>query len=992
MALTEHTLNDALGTLLLGMRRRWLVRSEELRTVQGSARRPDLLITEDGALPLVIEHEIMPAVAVEDEARGRLGLRLRDSGKPVQVVIALRSPRSIAEGEGGAELRQRWLKCDSLEYVLFRKLPREDITRWPMRGWLRGSVRDLALLAQQASRPGEEIDALADIFERQIERAEKLFTDTWPEDDARAATMLSEHLRLEDGLQTRHMAMAILANALIFQQALAPQLNDMPPELANDIKTPTQLFIANRLDQVRVLRAWHAILTKNYYPIFWVASNILEWMNRADTARDILYLLYQVIERLHHGGAVRSHDLTGFVFQRLIADRKFLATYYTRPESAALLAALALPQARPLAGSDWGDAKSLSSLQIGDFACGTGTLLSAAYQRLGALHELQDGNAATLHKYMLQQSLVGCDVLPMAVHLTLSMLASAYPEISFEHCRMLSMPYGRQERKLGKRGEFDYALGSLDLLDTQIVLPTLATRPTAVGGTGEALAHERHVVNDNSFDLVIMNPPFSRAGGQEGRKIGISVPAFAGLQNTRQEQQAMSKILSGMSSNFCYDGKAGLASAFISMAHKKLHEAGTLAFVLPVTMVQGESWRKVRKAISSFYRDVFVLSIAAGKTTERSFSADTGMGECLVVATKAEEKSDHGRATFVCLEERPRQYEGEVLAKLIQENRKDGLRTIEETAPSNTSLLVGNQIVGKIIDAPIGEGPWHVEGISDMAVVQCAYHLALGHLLLPGWPSGTSLPMTIVNTLATVGPYHQQIYRTDGKGAFEKEDTYSDTDYYPMLWTHVAERERCFIVLPDCHGIPNDHDRAVKLASTATHVHHNRDFRFNSQSLAACWTERQSLGGHAWPTIRFHRDEYGPVYMLWANSTLGCLCYWWQATKQHSGRGRIPKSAIINIPTLDLQALSEEQLAAAGRIFEDMKHCPMLPVNQIDEDPVRAELDRRLLTEVLNLPEELCAMDGPMDLLRRKLAAEPSIHGGKKSKVTIDVPKGCLPD
>ena len=74
-----------------------------------------------------------------------------------------------------------------------------------------------------------------------------------------------------------------------------------------------------------------------------------------------------------------------------------------------------------------------------------------------------------------------------------------------------------------------------------------------------------------------------------------------------------------------------------------------------------------------------------------------------------------------------------------------------------------------------------------------------------------------------------------------------------------------------------------------------------------------------------------------------------------------------------------------------MKHCPMLPVNQIDADPVRAELDRRLFSEVLGLPEELCAKDGPMDLLRRKLAAEPSIHGGKKSKVTLEVPAGCLP-
>ena len=36
-----------------------------------------------------------------------------------------------------------------------------------------------------------------------------------------------------------------------------------------------------------------------------------------------------------------AHDLTGRIFQRLIADRKYLATFYTLPASAALLARLA---------------------------------------------------------------------------------------------------------------------------------------------------------------------------------------------------------------------------------------------------------------------------------------------------------------------------------------------------------------------------------------------------------------------------------------------------------------------------------------------------------------------------------------------------------------------------------------------------------------------------------------------------------------------------
>ena len=60
-----------------------------------------------------------------------------------------------------------------------------------------------------------------------------------------------------------------------------------------------------------------------------------------------------------------------------------------------------------------------------------------------------------------------------------------------------------------------------------------------------------------------------------------------------------------------------------------------------------------------------------------------------------------------------------------------------------------------------------------------------------------------------------------------------------------------------------------------------------------------------------------------------------------------------------------------------------LPFDQIDEDPARAKLDRAILVNVLDLPESLVAADGPIDLIRRKLAREPQIHGGKKSRVVF---------
>jgi len=55
-------------------------------------------------------------------------------------------------------------------------------------------------------------------------------------------------------------------------------------------------------------------------------------------------------------------------------------------------------------------------------------------------------------------------------------------------------------------------------------------------------------------------------------------------------------------------------------------------------------------------------------------------------------------------------------------------------------------------------------------------------------------------------------------------------------------------------------------------------------------------------------------------------------------------------------------------------------VNEIAQDAVRAEIDTRLTIEVLGCPPELAAPDGPLALLRQKLALEPSITGAKLAK------------
>ena len=185
-------------------------------------------------------------------------------------------------------------------------------------------------------------------------------------------------------------------------------------------------------------------------------------------------------------------------------------------------------------------------------------------------------------------------------------------------------------------------------------------------------------------------------------------------------------------------------------------------------------------------------------------------------------------------------------------------------------------------------------------------------------------------------------------------------------------------------GLGRINEKAARVWATATRAHYNSELRFNSQSLIVATTERPAIGGRAWPSVILGEPEHEYAFALWCNSTLGLLLHWWTANKTQAGRGTTTVTAIPRIPALDMRALTPAQHEAAREAFEALRGERFLPFDQIDEDPARAELDRRLLLGVLGLPPSLCADGGPLALLRRKLAAEPQIHGGKRTRVVFE--------
>src|SRR6267154_189285 len=985
MATTEHTINDAVAALLRETRRAWrttdVVSSENTGMLVGSTKRPDMLILEASVSPVVIETEAVPAITVESEAIARLGETVRTNGRLILSSIAVRLPDRLKK-RSGAALQKELASARDLELALYTGSTPNSSARWPKSGWLIGGLADLSLLAQSATVPPDIIEQAANQLVEGVSGAAGLLGEIARAHPG-AMKAICKELHQHEDEQTRRMAATILANAFVFHESLARE-----PAQLSQVLSVEELRGAGTLTKASVLLEWRKILDVNYWPIFDIARRILEIIPTSDT-KLLIQQLTATADKLVENRLMRSHDLTGAVFQKLIADRKFLAAYYTTPASSALLVGLAITPEQPLNNGQWTSAEKVTSIRVGDLACGTGTLLSTAYQRIGQLHELAGGDSEAIHPDMMANALVGCDVLPAAAHLTASMLSGAHPAVKYKRSCIMTVPLGRQEGG-------GVALGSLDLLDPQKKLDITAISAKAAGALGETDADTWTEIPDATFDVVIMNPPFTRSTGHEAKKKGVSQPMFAAFSSTKADQKLMAKAAKRLTDGTSAHGNAGEASFFLVLADRKVKSDGMLALVMPLSLMSGEAWEASRALLAKNYSDLVLISIAGASPEDMSFSADTGMGECLVIGCKTRKGSS--RATLVVLKERPAYpLLGATAAKQIRRLiETGGLRQLEDGPIGGAQLYFGNDVIGQAIDAPISPSSvWNPSRIADFSLAQSAYQMGSKHRIwFPAMreTQAISLPIATVKTLGEIGPYHADINFKSSDGGIRGPFVISDVQpksapTYPVLWKHDATRETnlTFDAESEAQQRPpkNAKEKATieyKVAAiwaTASHCHFNQNFQFNSQPTAMQFTKRRTIGGRAWLGIKLEKVEQEKALVVWGNTTFGLLQHWYHANKQQSGRGNIGRTALGDLPVLDVTAITANQLKAAVRIFEDMKGQSLLPFHELDKDPTRQKLDERFALEVLGVPAAFVQPGGPLDLMRMKLAQEPSIRGGK---------------
>ena len=241
-------------------------------------------------------------------------------------------------------------------------------------------------------------------------------------------------------------------------------------------------------------------------------------------------------------------------------------------------------------------------------------------------------------------------------------------------------------------------------------------------------------------------------------------------------------------------GNAGLASNFMDLAHAKVRKGGAVALVLPVVVISGGSWTKARKLLDGEYTNITVITIATVGSTNRAFSADTGMAEALLIATRR--PSDHLSeldALWVNLTRRPASgAEAVEIARAIT------------SAPGDATgwVQVGEDRVGCYIRAPLQESG--CAQIIEPDVAATAFALGSATLRFSRI-APIDLPMVKLGDLGSPGLVDRDIngWQSDGspRGSFDIHNLPSgQAASYPVLWAHDHTRERRLMVEPDSQG------------------------------------------------------------------------------------------------------------------------------------------------------------------------------------------------
>ena len=959
----EDTLNEWVAQWLNEHSARpWEASAEELGAIVGSRKQPDLIVRQTGRIPVIIEFEFgRPAVA---DATSRIGVEMKGQRLHVYEVLAVGYSEVCRTDDRGRFFKRLNDNEDVLTAQIVSRTNGDNghVKVWPSKP-LSATSEDLIAYIEYLQVPQELIEELTEHLAWSVNSAGIHLYDNIRMSAATCDSTLASlrestgSTHAERGVNGRngklacpkkcdHDAHAVRTACAIWMVAI-----DLQNNLARfsgilgkrKLKSTYGLMedsISGELIAEHVLEQWKLIAEVNYLPVVELAIETLQACQQlAEPVTSVLQTLHELVRDVKIAQSGHVYNFAGELWQRLVPDREERAAHYTKPHIAELLATLG---AERFSGRS---ARAIGALNLMDAACGTGTLLGAGERAIRRKYYMAGGKKRDIHSVRMENHVYAMDVNGIAGAMTAK--------------RLTDIDLGRDYTR-SQIAVITHPAGSLILLDPAVtgiseVLGYKGIEPTTGSGGDKGVFH----VENNSIDWVLMNPPYSRP--RRGRK-----------QETTQL-----KPLRAAAKKAGYEmshGVAGLATDFGDLSNIRLRAGGVFAHVLPLTAARSGSWKKWRAQLEKDFDDIVVVFANQG------MSADTNLGEILVIATKrrGRRRSYRGVKELLCVNldlNVSTLAQGYAIAREILKIGDGG---------RNGQLSIGSWVR---INQTVPGNPWIAVGSSDPEITGIADRLTQGDI----WDYNTAtnhriaVPMSKLDSLARIGPTHDLIGHPadgDGRGAFRwhplEAMTYDPTQR--SLWSADAETQTRIATAPTHGGVFVDEELARRIVQQRSQWFIKRGMRWTSQATTMAYTRELSHGGAAWTALISDETECMQAITLFHNSVFGGILRNAYAAIQQLGRAMLHISAIggLSCPAFnaDTPDAARAREIAAGR-FDELSRLELMPFAACIEDTNRHQIDS-VVAEMLGLDPSDSQIQAMLERYRFLFARQPNVHGGQQ--------------
>lgn len=702
-----------------------------------------------------------------------------------------------------------------------------------------------------------------------------------------------------------------------------------------------------------LIEAFKLILTKDYREVYEVA---LEIASILPSIEERIKCLVALSSQIASKKILLQKDFSGKVYHRIVGEwsvRKGFATYYTSIPAAWLLAYLAI-------FTPTGVFERLPSepetLRICDFACGSGTLLTASYAALQDryIEELvEEFDADRFHKDCIEKVFWGFDALKYAVQITATNLVLQNPAVPLIRMNTYTVPVGLVGGKV-KLGSLEFLKGLMPYM--------LEAEKVSVSEDEKVTLRE---LTPRSIHLIVMNPPFTRATGRGGRAggglFGFIIDEGVRGEVVRNYRSLRSRVMEDLRrigekyigglpeevrSELFDIGQAGEGLLFLYLASKYVVPNGKIAFVLPKTLLTGTSWFLARVLLLDKFQLEYVI-VSCDADGGYNFSESTSLSETLIVARakNRDGESNKEEPRFIILMKKPStSFEARGLAFDILGKRSELSSYIQSNSANGLSYSVSRETLMR-----------HLDNWGRLLAFPDPYLTYSTLEILDGYIAGKEIPMQRLGVFAKIGidahQFRDQFLRVsrDVPGA------------YPCVYGGEEERRLTMLTKPNARIVARN-PRAVETFRkySSRLLIPDRIWVDTAHAIALYSTE--PVLSNIFYAVRLDGDENEmKALALWLNTTWGILSTLANRSETRGGWIRLKMTHWKLQPVLDVKSLDEETLSRLSEVFDRYSQSRLrrLPeqFNPAKPDPIRKSIDKGFLEALGIMFDERILLD-----------------------------------